>query len=199
MSQRIKGDITSDGKADIDVVVGPDSYRSLPSLISSSLHPEAENTRGCDTNLSFTETYSDVVPTRPLGDTSVDAYVSVMRGCNNMCSYCVVPFTRGRERSKKMLDVVDDVKRLVEQGVKEVTLLGQNVNSYHDRTGEGGMYSVSNSGFTNLYKLRGGEGLYFADLVAAISDIDPSVRVRFTSPHPKDFPPHLLQLVGERR
>ena len=176
MSERIKGDIFSDSKANVDVVVGPDAYRSLPTLLSTALNADSPS-RGCDTQLSFTETYADVVPRR--GDKeAVDAYVSVMRGCNNMCSYCVVPFTRGRERSKALADVVEESRRLIDAGVREITLLGQNVNSYHDRTSEGGTYDVSNSGFTNLYKLRGGEGLYFADLVEAVSDIDDQVRVR---------------------
>jgi len=198
MSERIKSDIFSDSKASVDVVCGPDAYRGLPGLLASALEEGGPASRGCDTQLSFTETYADVVPRRGDKD-AVDAYVSVMRGCNNMCSYCVVPFTRGRERSKALADVVEECKRLIfDSGVREVTLLGQNVNSYHDRTAGGGKYDVSNDGFTNLYRLRGGEGLFFADLVEAVSDIDDQVRVRFTSPHPKDFPPHLLQLVGDR-
>lgn len=135
-----------------------------------------------------------------------------------MCSYCVVPFTRGRERSRDLESIVDECRRLYEvDGVKEVVLLGQNVNSYHDRseaavlarpapvldsatkeeTNRAG-YETSNDGFTNLYRLRGGAGHYFSDLVESVSSIGPEFRVRFTSPHPKDYPPSLLELMAER-
>ena len=122
-----------------------------------------------------------------------------------MCSYCVVPFTRGRERSRPMDSILREIHSLVhEQNVKEIILLGQNVNSYHDKSDDAvkqhpvNDYSTSNNGFTNMYRLRGGAGHYFADLVAAVSDISPEVRVRFTSPHPKDYPLELLQLMAER-
>jgi len=169
--------------------------------------------------LSLDETYAEITPVRH-NPNDVSAFVSIMRGCNNMCSYCVVPFTRGRERSREFDSIVHETQHLVEvEHVKEVILLGQNVNSYHDRCqgailattasssssssgGGGGVsttgyYQTSNPGFTNLYKKRGGSGYYFADLVHAISNISPELRVRFTSPHPKDYPPELLHLMAE--
>lgn len=123
-----------------------------------------------------------------------------------MCSYCVVPFTRVRERSRRLESIVEEARRLYEEGgVKEVVLLGQNVNSYHDRSavgkvegGEGAWCRTSNPGFHNLYCLGGGAGHYFADLVKAVSSVSPELRVRFTSPHPKDYPPSLLTLMAER-
>ena len=169
--------------------------------------------RAVNVQLSLDETYADITPVRANpGD--VSAFVSVMRGCNNMCSYCVVPFTRGRERSRELDSIVAEARHLYEtEGVKECILLGQNVNSYHDRSENAraarpapeGLskerefgYRTSNDGFTNLFKLRGGAGYYFADLVEAVSDISAELRVRFTSPHPKDYPPELLALMAER-
>ena len=166
------------------------------------------------------ETYADIKPIRSNPD-DVSAFVSVMRGCNNMCSYCVVPFTRGRERSRELESIVEEARVLYEEnGVKEICLLGQNVNSYHDRS-EMAMqakpamstnesievssksnykagYKTSNEGFSNMFRLRGGAGYYFVDLVEAVSNISPELRVRFTSPHPKDYPPELLSLMSER-
>ena len=200
MAERLKHDLLQDGLADL--VVGPDAYRDLPRLIDILLHDDEET--AVNVQLSLEETYADVRPVRT-NSQAVSAFVSVMRGCNNMCSYCVVPFTRGRERSRPFDSIVSEVKHLFEEGnVKEVVLLGQNVNSYHDRS-EAAIqskpqadYSTSNDGFSNLYRLRGGAGYYFADLVDAVSRLSPELRVRFTSPHPKDYPPELLQLMAER-
>ena len=125
-----------------------------------------------------------------------------------MCSYCVVPFTRGRERSREMESVVEETKRLLdEEGIKEVILLGQNVNSYHDvvrgekkekAVVQDTTYQTSNVGFSNMFHLRHGDGNRFADLLEAVSSLSPELRVRFTSPHPKDYPPSLLALMAER-
>ena len=204
MAERLKADLISDETTRVDLVVGPDAYRSLPKVLAAHIN-DRERGSGCirtqETKLSFTETYEDIAPALTGG---VSEYVSVMRGCNNMCSYCVVPFTRGRERSRNLQSIVEEVKRAVEHGVKEVTLLGQNVNSYHDKSKEAadanpqGSYQTSLEGFRNMYGLRGGAGHYFSDLVEAVSDVDPELRVRFTSPHPKDFPPPLLQLMASR-
>eukprot|EP00160_Parvularia_atlantis_P001353 Unigene11084_Nuclearia_a/m.33897 Unigene11084_Nuclearia_a/g.33897 ORF Unigene11084_Nuclearia_a/g.33897 Unigene11084_Nuclearia_a/m.33897 type:complete len:385 (-) Unigene11084_Nuclearia_a:319-1473(-) len=136
------------------------------------------------------------------------AFVSIMRGCDNMCSFCVVPFTRGRERSRPITSVLDEVRKLVDGGVKEVTLLGQNVNSYRDVTqGDDALSFFSSAhgtgplrlsrGFKTVYKQRDG-GLRFADLLDKVSMLNPELRVRFTSPHPKDFPDELLALIQER-
>lgn len=223
MAERLKEDMFKDGTADL--IVGPDAYRDLPRLIDA-LSPSLPKKDGQESSplmeralnveLSFDETYADIVPVRANpGD--VSAFVSVMRGCNNMCSYCVVPFTRGRERSRELESIVAESRKLFEEdGVKEIVLLGQNVNSYHNKisskvpestenislkSGDSIYkpgYSTSNEGFTNLYRLRGGSGYYFADLVEEVSNISPELRVRFTSPHPKDFPPELLALMSDR-
>jgi len=202
MAERLKHGLLEDGLADL--VVGPDAYRDLPKLIDGLLENEQET--AVNVQLSLEETYADVTPVRKDKD-GLSAFVSVMRGCNNMCSYCVVPFTRGRERSRPFDSIVNEVQQMLqaENPLREIILLGQNVNSYHDRNAAAvdarpspDNYFTSNIGFTNLYRLRGGAGYYFADLVEAVSDLDPELRVRFTSPHPKDYPPSLLQLMAER-
>lgn len=121
-----------------------------------------------------------------------------------MCSYCVVPFTRGRERSRETSSIVEEINQLSASGVKECVLLGQNVNSYHDTSNESkqqfpnSSYSTSGSGFNNMYKSRNGAGARFADLLEMVSAVDPEMRIRFTSPHPKDFPIEVLELVRDR-
>ena len=156
----------------------------------------------------------------------VAAYLSIMRGCNNMCAFCIVPFTRGRERSRDVASLEDEIRMLADQGFKEVMLLGQNVNSYHDASTpsrwDDASYSTSR-GFTNMYKLRNSDGVRFAELLERVSkyvaamhrrrvclwryvslhalpcgSVAPEMRVRFTSPHPKDFPDELLHLMRER-
>jgi MiaB/RimO family radical SAM methylthiotransferase len=212
MAERLKEDMFREGTADL--VVGPDAYRDLPRLIRMLQYGDAGSQEGVEravnVQLSLDETYADVKPVRrPVntseGEADVSAFVSVMRGCNNMCSYCVVPFTRGRERSRGMASIVEEIRQLHwDEQIKEVVLLGQNVNSYHDKSDDAqqqnpsGDYQTSNDGFNNLFRLRGGAGYYFSDLVEAVSDISPELRVRFTSPHPKDYPVELLQLMAER-
>jgi MiaB/RimO family radical SAM methylthiotransferase len=200
MAERLKEKLLENGMADL--VVGPDAYRDLPQLVHTLLNDDEQDT-AVNVQLSLEETYAEITPVRR-NSNSASAFVSVMRGCNNMCSYCVVPFTRGRERSRPLDSIVSEVQLLLEEGVKEVVLLGQNVNSYHDKSEAAVLampsryYQTSNSGFSNLYKLRGGAGYYFSDLVEQVSDLDPELRVRFTSPHPKDYPNELLQLMAER-
>ena len=204
MAERLK-DKMFEGTSKPDLIVGPDSYRDLPHLLHSVLETSISGgtSTAASVQLSFEETYAEIAPVRS-DPSGLSTFVSVMRGCNNMCSFCVVPFTRGRERSREFETVVEEVRRLSGEGVKEVTLLGQNVNSYHDKSPSArlakpdAVHSLSGCGFSNLYRLRGGSGYYFADLVAAVADVSPELRVRFTSPHPKDFPPELLRLVAER-
>ncbi|XDV51937.1 hypothetical protein PO909_020729 [Leuciscus waleckii] len=128
------------------------------------------------------------------------AITSIMRGCDNMCSYCIVPFTRGRERSRPLSSIVEEVRMLSDQGVKEVTLLGQNVNSYRDLSEEQLICSNGNTklsrGFKTVYHTKQG-GLRFADLLDRVSLIDPDMRIRFTSPHPKDFPDEVPVKVSD--
>lgn len=153
----------------VDMVVGPDAYRDIPNLLE-----EVEDGRkAVNVLLSLEETYADVTPVRTNGN-GVTAFVSVMRGCDNMCSFCVVPFTRGRERSRPVESVLEEMAQLSELGYREVTLLGQNVNSYRH------------------------EGRDFAELMYRCSLVDPEMRIRFSTSHPKDFPDEFLHVMRER-
>lgn len=152
----------------IDFIAGPDSYKHLPRLINDV---SDTGEKSFNITLSEFETYSDIQPKRNGG---VNAWVAIMRGCNNYCTFCVVPHTRGRERSREPQNIVQEVERLVADGFKQVTLLGQNVNSY-------------------AY-----EGTDFADLIQMVSDVPGVERIRFTSPHPKDFPRKLFSIISER-
>ena len=167
MATNFRTQLIEDKKLPVDFIVGPDSYKRLPKLIKKI---EETGEKGFDVTLSEFETYSDIYPTRERG---VNAWISVMRGCNNFCSFCVVPYTRGRERSRALDNIVDEVKRLADEGFKQVTLLGQNVNSYHH------------------------EGYHFANLLEQVSRVNGIERIRFTSPHPKDFPHDVLHVVAE--
>uniref|UniRef100_A0A7S3D2G3 Uncharacterized protein n=1 Tax=Palpitomonas bilix TaxID=652834 RepID=A0A7S3D2G3_9EUKA len=200
MAERLKRRLVESDKL-VDVVVGPDAYRDLPRLIAAVGQGEAE---AVNTMLSLEETYADINPVRVSDDGVPSAYVSIMRGCNNYCAYCIVPLTRGRERSRDPESITDEAKRLAEQGVKEIVLLGQNVNSYCYR-GEGDFTSSKMSGEEQLLsrgfqaKIQPREGGFrFVDLVDSVSAAVPDVRIRYTSPHPKDFPDPLLDLVRER-
>eukprot|EP00850_Spirogloea_muscicola_P023615 SM000372S13691 [mRNA] locus=s372:53911:57982:- [translate_table: standard] len=207
----------------VDVVCGPDAYRDLPRLLSLVDSGQA----GVNVMLSLDETYADISPVR-IAQNSVTAFVSVMRGCNNMCSYCIVPFTRGRERSRALLTILREIGELWDQGIREVTLLGQNVNSYRDmsritRSGDLPLGDLGTSavlddratsgeqaglstrvspslspGFHTIYKPKPGGGWSFADLLDKASAQFPDMRFRFTSPHPKDFPNELLHLIRDR-
>jgi tRNA-2-methylthio-N6-dimethylallyladenosine synthase len=151
----------------LDFVVGPDSYKRLPQLIKAA---ESSGQSIYDVTLSEFEDYADVYPSRKSG---VNAWIAVMRGCNNFCTFCVVPYTRGRERSRSPRNIIQEAKRLTSEGFQQVTLLGQNVNSYHHN------------------------GKDFAYLLEKVSHIEGIRRIRFTSPHPKDFPHNLLHVVAE--
>ena len=130
MAERLKEQLLSKDKS-VDIIVGPDSYKDLPRLINLVLSNEIEN--AINVQLSQDETYADVVPLRK-NSNKIHAYLSIMRGCNNMCSFCIVPFTRGRERSRDIKSILNEIQQLQEEGYKEILLLGQNVNSYHDET-----------------------------------------------------------------
>ncbi|MDZ4745495.1 MAG: tRNA (N6-isopentenyl adenosine(37)-C2)-methylthiotransferase MiaB [bacterium] len=152
----------------VDIVVGPDEYRNVPSLIASAIEGE----RGIAVKLSRVETYADIVPLRTDG---ISAWVSIMRGCDKFCTFCVVPFTRGRERSRPLASVVDEVKGLFDRGFKEITLLGQNVNSYRDEAG----------------------GSDFSDLLAACARAVPQMRIRYSTSHPQDMSDKLIDTMAE--
>ncbi|XP_053849155.1 mitochondrial tRNA methylthiotransferase CDK5RAP1 isoform X4 [Vidua macroura] len=194
MAERLKEEILHREKL-VDVVAGPDAYRDLPRLLAVA----ESGQQAANVLLSLDETYADILPVQTsAGGTT--AFVSIMRGCDNMCSYCIVPFTRGRERSRPIASILQEVRMLSDQGVKEVTLLGQNVNSFRDLS-EVQFQSVAapglSRGFRTVYKAKAG-GLRFSHLLDQVSRIDPEMRIRFTSPHPKDFPDEVLQLIQER-
>lgn len=165
MAQNLKEDLLLRFPA-IDFICGPDAYRQLPALIDSA---RGRRERGAAIELSEYETYEDIAPTRVEG---INAWIAVMRGCDNFCTFCVVPYTRGRERSRDPLGVVEETRRLAARGYKQVTLLGQNVNSYRHGDAD------------------------FADLMQMVSEVQGIERVRFTSPHPKDFPVKLLEAIA---
>ncbi|XP_056324727.1 CDK5 regulatory subunit-associated protein 1 isoform X3 [Danio aesculapii] len=196
MAERLKSELLDQEKL-VDVLAGPDAYRDLPRLLSLAHGGQ----RASNVLLSLEETYADVIPVHQSPD-GHSAFVSIMRGCDNMCSYCIVPFTRGRERSRPMSSIVEEVRMLSDQGVKEITLLGQNVNSYRDLSKSQFFCFEGNTqlsrGFQSVYRTKQG-GLRFADLLDRVSLINPNMRIRFTSPHPKDFPDEVLQLIQERR
>nr|XP_023024968.1 CDK5 regulatory subunit-associated protein 1 [Leptinotarsa decemlineata] len=173
----------------VDLVAGPDSYRDLPRLLELTYN----NQKSINVLLSLDETYADITPVR-LNEDSITAFVSIMRGCDNMCTYCIVPFTRGRERSRPVSSILHEVEELSKKGVKEVTLLGQNVNSYRDTSVDTKIDNVTSlaSGFKTVYKSKKG-GLRFADLLKKVASINPEMRIRFTSPHPKDFPDEVIE------
>lgn len=169
MAERLRKDLMQ-SELPVDLVVGPDEYRKLPELVENA----REGEKGIAVRLSRVENYDDIVPLRTDGLT---AWVSVMRGCDKFCTFCVVPFTRGRERSRSLRGVVDEVTTLVAQGFREVTLLGQNVNSYNDES----------------------SGSDFADLLASVADVDPMLRVRFTTSHPQDMSMKLIETVARHQ
>ncbi|XP_062445292.1 mitochondrial tRNA methylthiotransferase CDK5RAP1 [Rhea pennata] len=194
MAERLKEKILHREKL-VDIVAGPDAYRDLPRLLAVA----ESGQQAANVLLSLEETYADILPVQTSAGGKT-AFVSIMRGCDNMCSYCIVPFTRGRERSRPIASILQEVKMLSDQGVKEVTLLGQNVNSFRDMSEvqfQSADTPVLSRGFSTVYKAKPG-GLRFAHLLDQVSRIDPEMRIRFTSPHPKDFPDEVLQLIQER-
>ncbi|KAI5054790.1 hypothetical protein GOP47_0029935 [Adiantum capillus-veneris] len=201
MAERLKEKLVEANKM-VDVVCGPDAYRDLPRLLATV----GQGQTAVNTLLSLEETYADVTPVRISKD-SVSAFVSIMRGCNNMCSYCIVPFTRGRERSRPASSILSEVGHVWDQGVKEVMLLGQNVNSYNDISStalENSKVPIEretqwrhSTGFSSICRTKE-DGLRFSDLLDQLSSDFPEMRFRFTSPHPKDFPDELLHLMRER-
>lgn len=189
MAERLKEKVL-EKDCTVDVVAGPDSYRDLPRLLALT----ENNQRSVNVLLSLDETYADITPVR-LNEDSVSAFVSIMRGCDNMCTYCIVPFTRGRERSRPVSSILREVEQLSEQGVKEITLLGQNVNSYRDLSESSNLDNITSmaKGFKTVYKVKKG-GLRFSHLLQKVAGVNPEMRIRFTSPHPKDFPDEVIQV-----
>ncbi len=173
MAERLKAKLLEEEKL-VDIVIGPDAYRSLPGLIE-----EAESgQKSVNVLLSRDETYADISPIR-LDSNGVSAFVSIMRGCNNMCSFCVVPFTRGRERSRDALSIVAEATDLFNRGFKEVTLLGQNVDSYY------------------WFNEQIDKAVTFAELLEMVAKISPDLRVRFSTSHPKDITDDVLFTIAK--
>lgn len=172
MAERLKEEIF-EKHPEVDIVAGPDAYRTLPELLSIA---ETGQT-AANAMLSEEETYAEIQPVR-LNSNGISAFISIMRGCENYCSYCVVPFTRGKERSRNPKTIIEEAKQLFENGYKEVTLLGQNVNSFHWKEGE--------------------KTILFPDLISMVGDINPDLRVRFTTSHPKDLSDDLIQVIANK-
>ena len=166
MAERLKEELMQFQQS-VDLVVGPDAYRDLPNLLNTVKSGE----KAVNVLLSEEETYAEIEPVR-VGDNQISAFIAIMRGCENYCAYCVVPYTRGKERSRDYETIVNEATKLVEQGYREVTLLGQNVNSYryHD--------------------------IDFAQLLARVAEVNPLLRVRFATSHPKDLSDELLQTMS---
>ena len=178
MAERLKSQLLDEEKI-VDLVVGPDAYRDLPNLVKIA----EEGEKGVNTFLSREETYADISPVR-LNSNGVTAFISIMRGCDNMCSFCVVPFTRGRERSRDPHSIVSEAQNLFDQGYREVTLLGQNVDSYK--------WSSQENNKARLNKLTNSEVINFANLLELVAQINPDLRVRFSTSHPKDITNEVL-------
>ena len=170
MAERVKEELITDHG--VNIVVGPDAYLDIPNLINSVEAGE----KAINVELSKTETYKDVMPTR-IGK-SISGFVSIMRGCDKFCTYCIVPYTRGRERSREMESILNEIRDLEQKGYKEVTLLGQTVNSYK--------YTDDN-----------GKTIHFPELLATIAETVPNMRIRFTSPHPKDMTDETLEVMAK--
>lgn len=171
MAERLKESLLEDQRA-VDLVVGPDAYRELPVLLRAA----EDGQKGINVLLSREETYADISPVR-LDKNGVSAFVSIMRGCNNMCTYCVVPYTRGAERSRDPQTIVREVEELLAEGYREVTLLGQNVDSFR-------------------WKQPDGHVVNFAELLELVAKVSPSLRVRFSTSHPKDLSNEVLYTMA---
>ncbi len=182
MAERVKDDLLNNHHADL--VAGPDSYLSLPDLIAQA----ETGHKAMNIELSTTETYRDIVPKRIFG-AKIGGYVSIMRGCNNFCHYCIVPYTRGRERSRDVESILREVRDLRERGYREVTLLGQNVNSYRSA-------GVQECGSEGVQKC-GSADITFAELLRLVALEAPDMRIRFTTSHPKDMSDETLQVIAD--
>ncbi|HIS10572.1 MAG TPA: tRNA (N6-isopentenyl adenosine(37)-C2)-methylthiotransferase MiaB [Candidatus Avibacteroides excrementipullorum] len=170
MAERLKQELIE--RHHTDIVAGPDSYLKLPGLIASA---EAGH-KAIDTELSATETYRDIIPERICGN-NISGFISIMRGCNNFCHYCIVPYTRGRERSRDIKSILNEADDLAAKGFREITLLGQNVNSYRFE--------------------QDGKIIFFPELLKTVAEHVPEMRIRFTTSHPKDMSDETLHVIAE--
>jgi len=168
MAERVKDELIND--YGVNIVVGPDAYLDIPNLIGTVEH----GGKAINVELSTTETYNEILPSRI--SNTISGFISIMRGCNNFCSYCIVPYTRGRERSRDVESILNELKDLQGKNYKEVTLLGQNVNSYHIE--------------------KGGEVIEFPDLLRLVAEAAPEIRFRFSTSHPKDMSDRTLETIA---
>ena len=173
MAERVREKLVEHGA---DLVAGPDSYLDLPNLVAAAEAGE----KAINVQLSTTETYKEIIPKR-VGNSKISGFISIMRGCNNFCSYCIVPYTRGRERSREVDSILNELKDLQQKGFKEVTLLGQNVNSYR---------------YCDADKK---EGIDFADLLAIVADAAPEMRIRFSTSNPEDMSDKILETMAAHK
>ena len=173
MAERMKDELIKNHG--VDLVAGPDAYLDLPNLIAAVENGES----AINIELSTTETYRDVIPSR-IGGNKISGYISIMRGCNNFCSYCIVPYTRGRERSREPGSILNELRDLQVKGFKEVIILGQNVNSYY-------------------YEAADGSVVDFAKLIEIVADAAPEMRVRFTTSHPKDMSDEIIAMMANKK
>ncbi|MDE5844515.1 MAG: tRNA (N6-isopentenyl adenosine(37)-C2)-methylthiotransferase MiaB [Muribaculaceae bacterium] len=171
MAERVRQDLIDN--YDVDIVAGPDNYLELPELFAAAESGE----KAINTELSTTQTYRDIIPRR-IGANGVSGFISIMRGCNNFCSYCIVPYTRGRERSREPKSILNELADLQKRGFKEVSLLGQNVNSY------------------NYVDPETGKATGFSQLLEMVADAAPEMRVRFTTSHPKDMSDEIISAIA---
>ena len=174
MAERLKEQLIEKEKT-VDLVIGPDAYRALPKLIE---HVDSGE-KGINTLLSKEETYGDIAPVRT-DKNQISAFISIMRGCNNMCSYCIVPYVRGRERSRDPETILRETRELAEQGFKEITLLGQNVDSF-------------------AWKRSDGSTMPFAELLDQTAQVVPNIRIRFATSHPKDLSDEVLKVIAQHK
>lgn len=183
MAERLKTKLLDEEQC-VDMVVGPDAYRDLPRLIEGA----SDGERGVNVFLSREETYADIAPVR-LDSNGVTAFISIMRGCDNMCSFCVVPYTRGRERSRDPLSIVSEATNLFQNGYREVTLLGQNVDSYKWSPEENNKAQLERKGIRS-------QVVNFAQLLEMVAKVHPALRVRFSTSHPKDITDDVLHTIS---
>ena len=183
MAERLKDKLLNEEKI-VDIVAGPDAYRDLPNLVKNVIY---KNEKSVNTILSLEETYENIEPVR-INSNGITAFISIMRGCDNMCSFCVVPYTRGRERSRNPHSIINEAKDLFNKGYREITLLGQNVDSFK--------WSPTNNNKIKLEKQSENKDVvYFSDLLEMTANISPDLRIRFSTSHPKDITSDVLSVI----
>ena len=183
MAERLKDKLLNEEKI-VDIVAGPDAYRDLPNLVKNVIY---KNEKSVNTILSLEETYENIEPVR-INSNGITAFISIMRGCDNMCSFCVVPYTRGRERSRNPHSIINEAKDLFYKGYREITLLGQNVDSFK--------WSPTNNNKIKLEKQSENKDVvYFSDLLEMTANISPDLRIRFSTSHPKDITSDVLSVI----